>query len=82
MEDHKVKRPTKKQAMQNVVDYTEKTIKDNYIKALIQGFEVANNMIMEYCEGHTVDEIKAFCKKNVEKKEVVEKIVKGDKDVD
>ncbi len=39
MEDHKVKRPTKKQAMQNVVDYTEKTIKDNYIKALIQGFE-------------------------------------------
>ena len=36
MEDHKAKKPTKKQAVQNIKDNVENTLKENFVKNMIQ----------------------------------------------
>ena len=79
MESKKPKKPTKKQMQENVVNYVNNTLHENYLRAFVQGFEVANNMILEYCNNHTVEEIAEFCKKNIKKKDVLEKVVNSKK---
>jgi hypothetical protein len=58
-----------------------KQFKDIHIKGLIQGFEIANQMLYDYCNEHTIEEIKEFTKKNLEKKieKKLESIIKSSK---
>lgn len=87
MEGHKLKKPTKAE-LQSIVDTLitpemkqamiegfEEDLKNAHIKGLVQGFEVANQMLLEYAECHTIGEVIDFCKKNVESKDVMEKVV-------
>ena len=82
MEGHKVKKPTKKQMIEEIIPKQyEQKLKDIHIKGMVQGFEVANQMLMEYAEAHTIEEVVDFCKKNVEKKDVMSKVV-GKEDIE
>lgn len=42
-------------------------LKNVHIKGLVQGFAIANSMLKDYCEGHTIDEVKEFCIHNCDK---------------
>ena len=76
MEGHKSKKPTKKQMIEEIIPKQyEQKLKDIHIKGMVQGFEVANQMLMEYAESHTIEEVVDFCKKNVEQKNVMESVV-------
>ncbi len=76
MEGHKVKKPTKKQMIEEIIPKQyEQKLKDIHIKGMVQGFEVANQMLLEYAENHTIEEVVDFCKKNVENKNVMSKVV-------
>ena len=78
MEGHKSKKPTKKQMIEEIIPKQfEQKLKDIHIKGMVQGFEVANQMLLEYAECHTIEEVIDFCKKNVESKSVMEKVVGG-----
>ena len=48
-----------------------------HIKGLFQGFEVANQMLIDYADGHSFEEVVDFCKKNIEQKSVMESVVSG-----
>ena len=76
MEGHKSKKPTKKQMIEEIIPKQfEQKLKEMHIKGMMQGFEVANQMLIEYAECHTIEEVVEFCKKNVESKDVMEKVV-------
>lgn len=76
MEGHKSKKATKKQMIEEIIPKQfEQKLKEMHIKGMIQGFEVASQMLLEYAENHTIEELIDFCKKNVENKEVMEKVV-------
>lgn len=76
MEGHKVKKPTKKQMIEEIIPKQyEQKLKDIHIKGMVQGFEIANQMLLEYAETHTIEEVVEFCRKNVEKKDVMSKVV-------
>ena len=76
MEGHKSKKPTKKQMIEEIIPREfEQKLKDVHIKGMVQGFEVANQMLLEYAESHTIEEVVEFCKKNSEQKDVMEKVV-------
>lgn len=48
-----------------------------HIKGLVQGFEVANQMLIDYADGHSFEEVLDFCKKNIENRNAMESIVSG-----
>ena len=76
MEGHKSKKPTKKQMIEEIIPKQyEQKLKDIHIKGMVQGFEIANQMLMEYAKTHTIEEVVDFCKKNVENKNVMSKVV-------
>ena len=78
MEGHKVKKPTKAQLINEIIPKQfEQKLKEMHIKGMIQGFEVANQMLLEYAEKHTIEEVVEFCKKNIKNKDVMEKVVDG-----
>ena len=78
MEGHKVKKPTKKQMIEEVIPKQFKDELHNaHIKGLVQGFEVANQMLIDYADGHSFEQVIDFCKKNIEQKSVMESIVSG-----
>ena len=53
----------------------EQELKSNYIKNMVMGYELGQQMILDYIEkGHTIDEVKEFVIKNL-KKENLEKVV-------
>jgi len=83
MDSHKSKKPTKKQMIEEVIP---KQFKDElnkaHIKGLVQGFEVANQMLIEYADGHSLEQVVDFCKKNIEQKQVMESVVGGVKVAD
>jgi len=94
MEGHKSKKPTKAE-LQAIVDtlltdeQKEDIITDHkeklyqaHIKGLVQGFEIANQMLLEYAGAHTIEEVVDFCKKNVEQKNVMSKVVSGVKETE
>ena len=81
MEDHKAKKPTKKQAIQNVKDNVESTLKENFVKNMILGSDVAYRTIIEYInKGHSVEVVKAFCQMNIEHKDAMEKVTTNKKE--
>ena len=51
-----------------IADFVEQELKGNYIKTMVQGFEVAMTLMRDYCDEHTPTEIKAFCEQNLERK--------------
>ena len=72
-QSHNKKKPTKKQIQQNIVNHYENSLKENFIKHMVMGFEVASQMYLDKIEsGCTVDELKEFIKKNIENKSVIE----------
>ena len=76
MEGHKSKKPTKKQMIEEIIPKQfEQRLKDIHIKGMVQGFEVANQSILDYAENHTLEEVMEFCRKNVKNKDVMEKVV-------
>lgn len=60
----------------NIVKHFDKTLRENFIKNIIVGFESANQMILDYAkaEGRTVEDIIEFCNKNLKNKDLVEKV--------
>ena len=53
------KKPTKKQIQQNIVNHYENSLKENFIKNMVMGFEVASQMYLDKIEsGCTLDELK------------------------
>ena len=76
MESHKKKKPTKKQMIEEVLpNQIKEELKKAHIKGLIQGFEVANTMIMEYAKENSIEQVIELCKKNVEQKETMARVV-------
>ena len=94
LDGHKGKKPTKAE-LQAIVDtlltdeQKEDIITDHkeklhqaHIKGLVQGFEVANQMLIDYADGHSLEEVVDFCKKNIEQKSVMESVVSGKGKID
>lgn len=76
MDGHKVKKPTKAQLINEIIPKQfEQKLREMHIKGMVQGFEVANQSILDYAENHTLEEVVEFCKKNVKNKDVMEKVV-------
>lgn len=79
MEGYKTKKPTKKQMIDSIPQLMNEELKKNYIKNLIQGSEIAYNMMLEYInEGHTLEEVKSFIEKILENKKVMEIVTLGE----
>ena len=65
-----------------IVGAYKKGLRDNYIKSLVQGMEVATQMYLDKIkDGCTMEELKIFMEKNLDKKNLrlIEKVVKGGK---
>ena len=78
MEDHKAKKPTKKQAMENIVNHYESSLKENFIKNMVIGFETASQLYLDKINsGCTMEELKEFIKNNLKNKDVIEKVANG-----
>ena len=76
MDGHKVKKPTKAQLINEIIPKQfEQKLREMHIKGMVQGFEVANQSVLDYAESHTIEEVIEFCRKNVENKDVMEKVV-------
>ena len=81
LDGRKGKKPTKKQMLEEVIpNQFKEELRNAHIKGMVQGFEVANQMLLEYADSHTIEELRDFCKKNVEQKQVMEKVVSGNVD--
>ena len=65
-----------------IVKHFSDSLKSNYIKNMVQGFEIAMNMISAYCDNHTLEEVKEFCEKGAKKKslELIENVVNKKKE--
>lgn len=75
---NKSKKPTKKEFLNKVIPQTmSKELKERYIDFLTQGSKIANMMILEYAQNHTIEEVIDFCKKNIGEYEI--KTVDNDK---
>lgn len=76
MEGYKKKKPTKKQMIEEVLpNQLMEELKKTHIKGLVQGFEIANTMIMEYAKDNDIEQVIEFCKKNIEQKDTMAKVV-------
>jgi len=83
MDGHKSKKPTKKQMIEEIIPKQFKDeLNKTHIKGLVQGFEVANQMLIDYADGHSLEQVVDFCKKNIEQKSVMESVVSGVKVAD
>lgn len=92
MEGHKSKKPTKAELQsivdrmitneqkQEIVDDHKEKVKQAHIMGMVQGYELSNQMLLEWAEKHTIEEVVDFCRKNVENKGKMEEIVKGVKE--
>lgn len=81
LDGHKGKKPTKKQMIEEVIpNQFKEELRNAHIKGMVQGFEVANQMLLEYADSHTIEELRDFCKKNIEQKQVMDKVVSGNVD--
>lgn len=91
---HKVKQPTKKELQaivdnliteegkEEIINNHKEEVHKAHIKGLAQGFELSNQMLLEWAENHTIEEVVEFCRKNVESKGKMESVVNGEKVVD
>ena len=47
MQSKQSKKPTKKQAMTNIVNHYESSLKENFIKNIVIGFETASQLYLD-----------------------------------
>ena len=77
-QSRKPKKPTKKQMIEQIPKVMEQDLKKNFIKNLVQGFEISNQMILDKINnGATLEEVKNFVELNLKNKDVVEKVANG-----
>ena len=82
LESNKKKKPTKAQMINEIIPKQfEEELKKSHIKGLVQGFELANQMLLEYGQDKTIEEVLNFCKKNIEDK-TMSKMVSGKEKID
>ena len=80
MQSHNKKKPTKKQAMANIVNHYENSLKENFIKNIVIGFETASQLYLDKInEGCNIEELKIFIESNIKNKNIIEKVAKGEK---
>ena len=78
MQSHNKKKPTKKQAMANIVNHYENSLKKNFIKNMVIGFETASQLYLDKINsGCTMEELKELIENNLKNKDVIEKVAKG-----
>ena len=66
--------------LEEISKVVESDLKKNYIKNMIQGFEIANKMILDKINsGATIEEVKKMVELNLKNKKVVEKVAMGKK---
>lgn len=83
MQSRNKKKPTKKQAMANIVNHYEQSLKKDFIKNIMIGFETASQMYLDKInENCTMEELKNFIENNLKNKEVIEKVARGEKNVE
>ena len=81
-QSHNKKKPTKKQTMDNIVKHYEDSLKVNFIKNMIIGFETASQLYLDKINsGCDMIELKDFIEKNLKSKDVIEKVAKGKENV-
>ena len=79
MQSHNKKKPTKKQTMTNIVNHYENSLKENFIKNIVIGFETASQLYLDKInEGCTIEELKIFIESNIKNKNIIEKVAKGE----
>ena len=79
IQSHNKKKPTKKQAMANIVNHYESSLKENFIKNIVVGFETASQLYLDKInEGCTIEELKIFIESNIKNKNIIEKVAKGE----
>lgn len=77
-ESHKIKKPTKKQLVEQIPKIVDADLKKNYIKNLVQGFEMSNQLILDKINnGANLEELKTFVEMNITNKDIVEKVANG-----
>lgn len=78
MQSKQSKKPTKKQAMANIVNHYENSLKENFIKNMVICFETASQLYLDKINsGCTMEELKEFIKNNLKNKDVIEKVANG-----
>ena len=78
MKNHNKKKPTKKQAMANIVNHYENSLKENFIKNIVIGFETASQLYLDkIINGCTMEELKELIENNLKNKDVIEKVANG-----
>lgn len=78
MQSHNKKKPTKKQAMTNIVNHYESSLKENFIKNMVIGFETASQLYLyKINSGCTMEELKEFIENNLKNKDVIETVANG-----
>ena len=72
------KKLTKKQAMENIVNHYESSLKENFIKNIVIGFETASQLYIDKINSDcTMEELKEFIENNLNNKDVIEKVANG-----
>lgn len=78
MQSKQSKKPTKKQAMANIVNHYESSLKENFIKNMVMGFETASQLYLDKINsGCTMEELKEFIERNLEYKETIKTVAEG-----
>ena len=78
MQSHNKKKPTKKQSMANIINHYENSLKENFIKNMVIGFETASQLYLDKINsGCTMEELKEFIESNLSNKDVIEKVANG-----
>ena len=83
MQSRNKKKPTKKQAMANIINHYEQSLKKDFIKNIMIGFETASQMYLDKInENCTMEELKNFIENNLKNKVVIDKVARGEKNVE
>lgn len=78
MQSKQSKKPTKKQAMANIVNHYESSLKENFIKNMVMGFETASQLYLDKINsGCTMEELKEFIENNLKHKETIKRVTEG-----
>ena len=66
MDGHKKKKPTKAEMIASIPQVMNKELKENFAKNMMHGFEIANQMMLDYInDGHGIEDVKSFIEKNL-----------------
>ena len=72
IQSYNKKKNKSKELEQLIVKEFKREVESQHIKNIAIGFETANQLILDKIEsGSKIDEIKSFCKKNVENKDLI-----------